>query len=117
MTANQNISSFEKINYMLRPMKQIERKITIEILQELQEKISNFDNYRYIGMGSIYYYDYILFHKYLKIDKYTSIDNKPTPNRFRFNKTQYTCDLGNLYFKFSFFKTKNCINIQPRISL
>jgi len=96
MTAKQEISSFEKINYMLRPMKQIERKITIEILQELQEIIPNFDNYRYIGMGSIYYYDYILFHKYLKINKYTSIDNKPIPYRFRFNKPYDFIDFINV---------------------
>lgn len=94
--AKQKLSSFEKINYLLRQKKQIERKIFIEILQELQDIIPDFDNYRYIGMGSIYYYDFILFHKYLKINKYTSIDNKPIPNRFVFNKPFDFIDFENV---------------------
>lgn len=92
----QNLSSFEKINYFLRPKKQIERKIFIEILQELQDIIPNFNNYRYIGMGSIYYYDFILFHKNLKINKYTSIDDKPIPKRFAFNKPYDFIDFENV---------------------
>jgi len=83
---NNIIPNFEKINYLLRPKKQIERKILIEILQELQQIIPTFEDFRYIGMGSIYYYDYILFHKYLKLKKYTSIDHEPVPKRFVFNK-------------------------------
>jgi len=94
--AKQGLSSFEKINYLLRPKKQIERKIFIEILQELQEIIPNLHDYRYIGMGSIYYYDYILFHKYLKINKYTSIDDKPIPSRFAFNKPYDFIDFQNV---------------------
>ncbi|NQV18459.1 MAG: hypothetical protein HQ534_07950 [Armatimonadetes bacterium] len=93
--AEKDSPSFEKINYLLRPKKQIERKIFIEILQELQENIPNFSNYRYIGMGSIYYYDYILFHKYLKISKYTSFDDKPIPKRFEFNKPYDFIDFQN----------------------
>lgn len=94
--AKQNIPSFEKINYLLRPKKQIERKISIEILQELQHLVPQFEDFRYIGMGSIYYYDYILFHKYLKFKKYTSLDNKPIPNRFEFNKPYDFIDFQNV---------------------
>jgi len=92
----QDIPSFEKINYLLRPKKQIERKISIEILQELQPLVSNFENFRYIGMGSIYYYDYILFHKYLKLKKFTSLDDKPVPKRFEFNKPYDFIDFENV---------------------
>jgi hypothetical protein len=78
--------SFEKVNYLLRPRKQIERKIIIEILQELKPHFNDFREYEYIGMGSIYYYDFILFHKYLNLDNFISIDDKITRNRFEFNK-------------------------------
>ena len=42
--------------------------------------------YQYIGLGSIYYYDFILFHKYLNIRDMISLDDKAYPHRFEFNK-------------------------------
>jgi len=77
--------SFEYINYMFRPKKQIERKIITEILQELKEEI-NLSKYLYIGFGSIYYYDFILFHKILNMNNLLSIDDKSTKKRFEFNR-------------------------------
>lgn len=77
--------TFEYINYMFRPKKQIERKIIIEILQELEKEIT-LSKYSYIGFGSIYYYDFILFHKMLNINKLLSIDDKSTIKRFEFNR-------------------------------
>ena len=77
--------SYEKVNYFLRPKKQIERKLIIDILQELKPQI-NLKKYLYIGFGSIYYYDFILFHKFLNITKLLSLDDKSTIKRFEFNK-------------------------------
>ena len=82
-----NKHSFENINYMFRPKKQIERKIFIELLQEMQHALNiNMSEYQYIGLGSIYYYDFILFHKYLNIRDMISLDDKKDSNRFEFNK-------------------------------
>ena len=79
--------SFKTINYMFRPKKQIERKILIEFFQNMQHELNiNISEYRYIGLGSIYYYDFILFHKYLNIRDMVSLDNKECPKRFEFNK-------------------------------
>ncbi|MCX6174967.1 MAG: hypothetical protein NTZ27_09470 [Ignavibacteriales bacterium] len=79
--------SFEKIDYLLRPKKQIERKIFIDILNKIQNiSIVNLSDYYYIGMGSISYYDFILFHKFLNIKKMISIDNSTLKRRFEFNK-------------------------------
>jgi len=77
--------SFKKINYILRPRKQIERKIMIDTLQKMKPHI-NIEKYKYIGMGSIYYYDFILFHKFLNISDLQSIDDKNTEKRFEFNR-------------------------------
>jgi len=77
--------SFEYVNYMFRPKKQIERKIIIEILQELKNEIP-LSKYLYIGFGSIYYYDFILFHKILNMNNLLSIDDKSTKKRFEFNR-------------------------------
>jgi len=77
--------SFEKINYLLRPHKQIERRMIIDLLSTINLSLPIY-NYHYVGMGSIYYYDYILLHKHLNIRTMTSIDKEVCVNRFRFNK-------------------------------
>jgi len=77
--------SYERINYLLRFKKQIERKIIIEALQCLGS-VFDIKKYRYLGFGSIYFADFILFHKYLNINKLTSIDSKVSDEqRFKFN--------------------------------
>lgn len=79
--------SFQKINYMLRPRKQVERKIIIELFQELQTVLRiDIKDYQYIGLGSVYYYDFILFNKFLKITDMVSLDLESCVHRFEFNK-------------------------------
>ncbi|MEX0598033.1 MAG: O-methyltransferase, partial [Candidatus Paceibacterota bacterium] len=73
------------INYYLRPNKQVERKIILDILQKCR-RVVNMRKYCYLGMGSIYYYDFILMHKIFGIEKLISIDSKATKKRFLFNK-------------------------------
>lgn len=86
-SATRNIPSFQKIHYVLRPRKQIERKIIIELIQDTARKLNlDISNYSYLGLGSIYYYDFILFHKFLNISDMTSLDDENCPNRFEFNK-------------------------------
>lgn len=74
--------SYIDVNYLIRPKKQIERKIIIDILKRMED----IHSYNYIGMGSIYYYDFILLHKYLGIKRMISIDDKEDTKRFIFNK-------------------------------
>lgn len=81
------IYSFEKVNYLFRTKKQIERKIFIEIFQNLRFGTEiKLDEYHYVGFGSIYYYDFILFNKYLNINNMTSIDFAKRKARLNFNK-------------------------------
>lgn len=80
-----NVPSFERINYILRPNKQVERKMIIDLLSGLHLP-TDISEYNYVGMGSIYYYDFILMHKYFGITRMISIDNKSTIKRFEFNK-------------------------------
>ena len=47
-------SSYEKINYLVRPAKQIERKLIIEALQCLRREFL-IEDYEYVGMGSLFY--------------------------------------------------------------
>lgn len=74
------------INYQLRPAKSVERKM----LRDLFAKLIPFDNlkkYQYIGFGSHYFTDFILFHKSLHINKMISIERDDTSkNKYIFNQ-------------------------------
>jgi len=80
------MASYEKIDYLLRPSKQVERKLIIEILQKLARAKYYIHDYTYIGLGSIYYADFILFHKYLLIDDMICSEIDKIPKRMEFNK-------------------------------
>jgi hypothetical protein len=66
--------SFERINYGLRPAKNIERKMLCEALHRLSA-FGHLETYRYIGFGSTYFSDFILFHKSLGITAMVSIEH------------------------------------------
>lgn len=79
-------SSSEKVNYLVRPAKQVERKLIIEALQCLRRRFT-IENYQYIGMGSFFYVDYYMFHKYLGIKKMISMEkDEDNIGRYEFNK-------------------------------
>lgn len=78
--------SFEKFNYLLRPSKQVERKLFIETLLHLAVAGYDVSDYTYLGFGSVYYVDFVLFHKYLYIDRMICVEHAPIPQRMKFNK-------------------------------
>jgi len=78
--------SFEKFNYLLRPSKQVERKLFIEALHRLAAGGLPLREYTYLGLGSVYYADFILFHKYLYLDRMICVEGQPVPKRMAFNK-------------------------------
>ncbi|HXQ33998.1 MAG TPA: O-methyltransferase [Anaerolineales bacterium] len=80
------MASFDKINYLLRPSKQVERKLLIEALQKLSRGGYFIQDYTYLGLGSIYYADFILFHKYLSINNMICVEKEDIPKRMGFNK-------------------------------
>lgn len=82
-------NSFEKINYSLRPAKSVERKIIMQFCSLLRP-FGSIENYHYIGFGSIYYSDFILFHKNLNISKMSSIEFERNEARAKFN-LPYKC--------------------------
>lgn len=80
--------SYQKVNYALRPAKNIERKMICEALRQLSE-FGLVETYRYIGFGSLYFSDFILFHKALNITSMISIEGETDSNlqkRFIFNR-------------------------------
>ena len=79
-------SSYETINYRLRPAKAVERKMLCEALRRLSA-FGDIAKYRYVGFGSAYFTDFVLFHRALGIASMVSIEHD-TDNeaRFEFNK-------------------------------
>src|SRR5262249_27673413 len=78
--------SFNKFNYSLRPSKQVERKIMIELLHRLYRAGYDIPEYTYIGFGSPFYVDFIMFHKYLYMKRMICVEWGDVPKRMRFNK-------------------------------
>lgn len=85
MTA-QSEGSFSKLNYLLRPSKQVERKLIIEALHLLGIQGYSIPDYRYVGLGSIYFADFLMFHKYLYINDMLCVEHKEIEQRMRFNR-------------------------------
>lgn len=77
--------SYRMIDYYLRPAKNVERKMILEVLKEIVRKTKG--RYCYIGMGSLAFIDFRLFHKELLINEMISIEKRKTDEeRFEFNK-------------------------------
>lgn len=79
------MSSFESINYAIRPNKNIERKLIFEALKVLNDKF-DFSQYRYIGLGGRWFIDFLLAHRYLLITDMISISYEEEAARAEFNK-------------------------------
>lgn len=96
------LPSYRKVHYMVRVKKQIERMLFIETFEKLRPLI-DISEYHYVGFGSIYYADFILFHKYLHIKRMTSVqyedantvaDKEKLRQNFHFNKPYGFIDLS-----------------------
>jgi hypothetical protein len=80
--------SFERFNYLLRPNKNVERKLMLEILSAFgADPRFKFSTYRYVGLSSVYYADAVLFHKRLGIADIVSIEKETSRRkRLEFNR-------------------------------
>lgn len=77
----------EQVYYPTRPAKRVERKMMVEVFRRLT-MFGPVKDYRYVGFGSIYFTDFILFHKALSISQMISIEwekRKAVQERFHFN--------------------------------
>lgn len=85
------MSSFERINYAIRPNKNVERKLIVEALGYLRPQFP-IQDYTYIGLGSLWFVDFIMAHRYLHIQELFSIE-------------------GNNYKRADFNRPFTCINV------
>lgn len=84
---NSSTRSYLHVSYDLRPAKQVERRMMIDAFHRLASAGFAIADYRYVGMGSIYFVDFILFHKLLGINKLLSVEKDcEIKKRVEFNK-------------------------------
>lgn len=79
--------SYKKIDYRVRPAKSIERRMMVEIFRRLAP-FGRVEDYRYVGMGSLYFSDFLLFHRALGFGSMLSIEDAKgdaEKRRFDFN--------------------------------
>ncbi len=87
MSNLESSSSYLKVQYDLRPCKQVERRILLDYFRRLAGCGIPIENFRYTGMGSIHFVDHILFHKFLGIDKMVSVEkDNDIKKRIKFNR-------------------------------
>lgn len=79
-------ASFTAVNYSLRPSKTIQRALVFEGLRRLQEHM-NWKDATYLGLGSIWFTDFVMAHKTLRIRSMVSIEaNEIGFRRAKFNR-------------------------------
>lgn len=80
------MASYRKIDYSLRAAKFAERKMLCEMFSRLRP-FSPLGQYEYVGFGSIWFADHLLFHKSLGIENMISIERvRGHESRFEFNR-------------------------------
>lgn len=79
-----------RVQYDLRPAKQVERRMLVDALQRLAQAGFSIRDYQYTGMGSIYFHDFIVFHKLLGINRMLSIEHDLGLKR----RVKFNCPYG-----------------------
>jgi hypothetical protein len=67
--------SFRSIDYSLRPAKHAERKMLLEFFRRLAV-FAPLSDYRYLGLGSVWFSDFILVHRSLGLSDMVSIERE-----------------------------------------
>lgn len=81
--------SFDRVNYLLRPNKHVERKQIFDALLRLNRQV-DLSKHRYIGFGSMWFVDFVMAHRLLGLREMWSIEFEENAQRAEFNKP-YAC--------------------------
>jgi hypothetical protein len=87
--------TWRKLHYVQRPAKNIERKMIAELFFRV-DRVRPLEEWRYVGLGSVYFADFELFHRKLGLTSMSNIeieDTMESRTRFEFNKPFGCIDL------------------------
>lgn len=76
------VDSFRRIDYSLRPAKHAERRMLCDVFRRLSH-FQPVETYRYVGFGSVWFSDFVLFHRALGVRDMLSIE-QAVQSRLRF---------------------------------
>lgn len=79
------IPSFERFDYLLRTNKHIERRIVFDIIASSRHKLGISGGW-YLGFGSMWFGDFRIAHRQLRIDDLVSIEHEDYAKRAEFNR-------------------------------
>ncbi len=82
--------SYQKVHYEFRPAKQVERRMLLHALHSLRDMGYPISSYEYTGLGSIYFIDFVLFHRYLGLTRLTSVEGDPDVEQ----RVDFNCPYG-----------------------
>lgn len=86
--------SYRQVFYDLRPAKQVERRMIIDVLQRLAAGGFQLRDYQYTGLGSVYFVDFVLLHRLLGIRKLLSVEfDQSITKRVDFNRPFSVVDI------------------------
>lgn len=80
--------TWRDLHYLQRPAKNIERRMIGDLLLRL-DRLRPLQDWRYVGLGSVYFADFSLFHRSVGFTDMVNIECEDTPGnklRFEFNK-------------------------------
>jgi hypothetical protein len=89
-------ASYRKVSYDLRPAKQIERRMMLDAFQLMAQGGFPIADYRYVGFGSVYFVDYILFHRLLGITDMVSVEHDTAATK----RVSFNRPFANIELKF-----------------
>lgn len=80
------MASSDYVNYSIRPNKTVERRVIFEMLSTIAPAYE-FEKFRYLGLGSMWFVDFVMAHKVLSITDMISIEKDEFgASRARFNR-------------------------------
>jgi hypothetical protein len=80
------VDSFRRIDYSIRPAKYAERRMLLDVFRRLAS-FEPLEEYRYVGFGSVWFSDFVLFHRAIGIRHMLSIEKAVgSRDRFEANK-------------------------------
>jgi hypothetical protein len=89
--------SFNIVNYSLRPNKSIQRSLAFEAVRQLQDSL-DLSNLLYVGLGSVWFTDFQIAHRFLQIKDMISMEGDTIGfRRARFNQPFKTIQVKKGY--------------------
>jgi len=80
-----SVPSFERFDYLLRTNKHIERRLVFDVLASARNKLALEVGW-YLGFGSMWFGDFRIAHRQLRIDRLVSIEHAGHAKRAMFNR-------------------------------